>query len=154
MLRYTGTMWQSRFGNPSCMCMPRVPSVTILAQAGRVTSSLSVHILGNTAMQVQGVVRFRPDGSARLDLVPGGGQAQPAPERLYPVPPTPQQVLDQIRDGVVAVHPTRNNVKKSEVQVMMSNTQRALGLTPGPQGEWSPVAGHRLCTLLAGVDSA
>ena len=87
-----------------------------------------------------------PNGHAHLQLVP----VQPGPVQPGPVmhPPSALQVLQQILDGTIHVHPSKANVTKSQIVTQICNIQRGNMLHTGPNGGWSVQANAALYAWL------
>ena len=105
-------------------------------------------------MEVTGLVRFRADGSADLQLQPA-----PPPKIIVKLhgdghlevgaaagakPPTPNEVRSKIQDEAWAVHHSKLPLQTSDIVIAVSNCQGAAKLPKGPRGGWSQAAWDKL----------
>ena len=83
-------------------------------------------------ISVAGNVIFK-DGGAILEIRP-----QPHPDAPEPaVRPDISEVLQEIQEGKVDIHPSRRPLLRADVNVIFANIQRSLKLKVGASGGWS-----------------
>jgi hypothetical protein len=95
------------------------------------------------SINVTGQVNFTA-GQAILHLTP-----TPAPGSAPPGPPSTATVVQLIRSGEMAVHPSKAGIKAKAVGTAIGNIQRSLRLPSGvTRGQWSPQAQQLLAEWL------
>ena len=93
-------------------------------------------------MEVRGKAVMKPGQKVILELQPE------TVGRPVSTPPEPKDVIQQIADGTLLVHPSKVGLSARRVQMQIGNIQRTLGLQAGADGEWTTQAHEKLTQWL------
>ena len=93
-------------------------------------------------MDVRGKALLKPGNKVVLELeVPN---AEPGRQPQHS-PPEPGHILQQIADGVLAVHPSKSNITCRRIQMQVYNIQKTFHLATD---QWSSQANERFLSWL------